>query len=227
MSRIASAACIAVLMWPFTATGTGESDDPLDALEHQEQADLQRLRDVNTGAVEFLSEAASPDGLNTDMTLILTGEGLPQGWVDMRQCQHGLDTMASSEIVYRYTDLRDLRVTAVRGIDSAWVENQSVQLRGVQPGAEICVAARVKVLRNIGQGRYRLISGPYHRRFFDGYFPMRLNLMVRYPADLLQWRSVAPAAQPGFSVRDEPGRLTIATRFSGMLTVELEFARIP
>lgn len=207
-------------------TGLLRADDVLDALERQEQADLERLRAVNTGAVEFLDDAGAREELHTTMHLTVTAEDLPQGWVDMRQCQRGLDAMASSEIVYRYAAMRGLRVTEVRGIDAAWVEDQSVQLRGVQPDAEICVAARVKILRDLGNGRYKLVSGPYHRRFFDGYFPMRVSLEVRYPAEAMQWRRVTPATQPGFRVRDEAGRLTIETRFAGMLTVELEFARI-
>lgn len=225
MNRIASAAWIVLLMLPFAELGAVEGQDPLDVLERQEQDDLERLRNVNSGEVEFLNDAAADADLHTDMHLNLAAEGLPQGWVDMRQCQRGLDAMASSEIVYRYAEMRDLRVTGVRGIDSARVEDQSIQLRGVQADAEVCVAARVKILRDLGDGRYRLVSGPYHRRFFDGYFPMRLSLEVRYPAEAMQWRRVTPAAQPGFLVREEPGRLTIDTRFTGMLTVELEFAR--
>lgn len=225
MNRIASAAWLALLMMPFADVDAEEGHDPLDALERQEQDDLERLRNVNTGDVEFMNDAAADAGLHTDMHLNLAAEDLPHGWVDMRQCQRGLDAMASSEIVYRYAEMRDLRVTEVRRIDSAWVEDQSIQLRSVQADAEVCVAARVKILRNLGDGQYRLVSGPYHRRFFDGYFPMRLSLEVRYPAETMQWRRVTPATQPGFFVRDEPGRLTIDTRFTGMLTVELEFAR--
>lgn len=198
--------------------------DALDAAERQEQADLERLRAVNSGELEFLTGPAATNALHTEMHLILSAQSLADGWVDMRQCQSRLDAMASSEIVYRYSALRDLRVTRANGIESAWVEDQSVQLRGVRAGAEVCVAAQVKILRRLENGHYRLRSGPYHRRFFDGYFPMRLSLEVRYPAGRLEWRQAAPAPQPGFAVRDTPGRIAIETHFSGMLTVELDFA---
>lgn len=200
------------------------NDDALDAAERREQADLQRARNVNAGDLEFLTGPATANELHTRMTLSLPAQNPAEAWVDMQQCQSGLDAMALSEIVYRYSDLRDLRVTRTSGIESAWVEDQSVQLRGVYADAEICVGAQVKILRRQESGLYRLSSGPYHRRFFDGYFPMRLSLEVRYPAGRLEWRQAAPAPQPGFAVRDTPGRLLIETRFTGMLTVQLDFA---
>ncbi|HEY9199308.1 MAG TPA: hypothetical protein VIR60_08075, partial [Gammaproteobacteria bacterium] len=153
-------------------------DDALDAAERQEQAELQRARNVNAGELEFLTGPAPANELHTRMTLNLPAQNPAEAWVDMHQCQSGLDAMALSEIVYRYSDLRDLRVTRTRGIESARVENQSVQLRGVHADAEICVAAQVKILRRLESGLYRISSGPYHRRFFDGYFPMRLSLEV-------------------------------------------------
>lgn len=208
-----------VCMPPVFAT-----DDPLRDAELQEQSDLERLREVNTGELRFLTEPAAADELHTQMTLTLAAQSLTEGWVDMRQCQSGLDAMAMSEIVYRYSALRDLRVTRASRIESARVENQSVQLRGVQSGAEICVAVQVKILRQLEHGRYRLSSGPYHRRFFDGYFPLRLSLDVRYPVGLLEWRQATPAPQPGFALHSVPGKITIETRFTGMLTVELDFA---
>lgn len=209
--------------WVTSAFAT--DDTWLDA-EQQEQADLERLREVNTGELNFLTEPAATDELHTRMTLTLSAQSLADGWVDMRQCQNGLDAMAMSEIVYRYSALRDLRVTRAHRIESAWVEDQSIQLRGVQADAEICVAAQVKILRQLERGRYRLGSGPYHRRFFDGYFPLRLSLDVRYPVDLLEWRQATPAAQPGFAVQGSQGQITIETRFTGMLTVELDFAAV-
>lgn len=202
------------------------TDDPMLEAEQREQADLERLREVNTGELNFLTEPAATDELHTRMTLTLSAQSLADGWVDMRQCQGGLDAMAMSEIVYRYSAMRDLRVTRTSRIESAWVEDQSVQLRGVQADAEICVAAQVQILRQLEHGRYRIGSGPYHRRFFDGYFPLRLSLDVRYPVDLLEWQRATPAAQPGFAVQSSPGQITIETRFTGMLTVELDFAAV-
>lgn len=225
MRRNAAAGWLAALMLPATVIEAAEPDDTLEALEREERTDLERLRRVNTGAVQFLNEPPAAEALHTDMTLSIDAQHLSQGWVEMRQCQRGLDALASSEIIYRYADMRDLRVTSVHGIDAARVEGQSIQLSGVRPGAEICAAAQVRILRELGQGRYGLVSGPFHRRFFDGYFPMRLTLNVHYPAERLRWHLVKPAAQPGFTVSEATGLLAIDTHFTGILTIELEFVR--
>lgn len=199
--------------------------DPLQEAEMQEQADLERLRAVNTGDLEFLTVPAATQELHTRMVLTLSETSLRDGWVDMQQCQSGLDGMQLTEIVYRYAGMRALRVLHSGGIAQAWVEGQSVQLRAVEPGAEVCVAAEVNILRPLGDGRYRITSGPYHRRFFDGYFPMRLSLEVRFPVKVLEWRHGTPAPQPGYALHSESGRVAIDTRFTGMLTIELDFAQ--
>lgn len=205
--------------------GAGADDDPFRQAEQQQEADLERLRAVNAGELEFLSDLADKPELHTQMQLTLRDASLRDGWVEMRQCQTGLDGMHLTEIVYRYAGMRGLRVVGSSGIEDARVEGQSVQLRGVMPGAEICVTAEVRILRSLGAGRYRIVSGPYHRRFFDGYYPMRLSLEVRFPAQRLHWQAVRPPPQPGHSVAAEPGRVTIDSRFSGRLTVELDFVQ--
>lgn len=201
------------------------ADDPLHEAEMRELADLERLRAVNAGELVFIPEPATTPELHTQMVLVIGDTSLRDGWMEMRQCQSGLDGMQATEIVYRYAGMRALRVVRSSGIDQARVEGQSVQLRGVERGAEICVAAEVRILREVGAGRYRIVSGPYHRRFFDGYFPMRLSLEVEHPAALLRWQGVSPEAQPGYAVSVEPGRVAIDTRFTGMLTIELDFAQ--
>lgn len=226
MNRPIACSLLVALGMYCDAPSVPAGDDPLLDAAQQEQTDLERLRQVNTGELKFLMEPAAGDELHTQMTLVLPAQSLADGWVDMRQCQSGLDAMTLSEIVYRYSAMRALRVIRTSRIESAWVEDQSVQLRGVQAGAEICVAAQVKILRPLEHGYFRLSSGPYHRRFFDGYFPMRLSLEVRYPSGLLEWRQATPAPQPGFALQSAPGRVAMETRFTGMLTVELDFAAL-
>lgn len=225
MSRQLAPVCGLALALLTALVPADEDIEPLHEAEMQEQADLDRLRAVNSGDLEFLPGPATTRELQTQMVLTLGETSLRDGWVDMRQCQNGLDGMQQTEIVYRYAGMRALRVMRSRGIEQAWVEGQRVQLRAVEPGAEVCVAAEVNVLRPLGDGRYRIISGPYHRRFFDGYFPMQLGLEVRFPAMLLEWRRGTPPQQPGYALRSEPGRVVIDTRFTGMLTIELDFAQ--
>ena len=223
MNAVAAAVGLTCIL---AACGTADAQtepDPFLEAERQQQADLERLRNINTGTLQFLAEPAPANELHTRMSLIVSTDSIRGGWVAMRQCQSGLDAMPLSEIVYRYAEMDGLRIVSTRNIDSAVVDGPSVQLRGVQADAEICVSARVKILHALGNGRYRITSGPYHRRFFDGYFPMTLSLEVDYPATTLAWHSATPRTQPGFSIEDVPGRISIDTRFAGMLTVTLEF----
>ena len=75
------------------------------------------------------------------------------------------------------------------------------------------------MLKPDGKGAYTLQSGPFHRRFLDGYYPVRLDYRIHWPADRLQLESVHPEMQEGFSVRAQPGKLAIDTLFEGMLTI--------
>lgn len=207
----ALAACLAALPAPAAEDGFSEFE-----------ADEARLRAVNTGELQFLPDAAAAP-LQTDSRLHIGAASLDGGWVGLRQCQHGLDAVEVAEIVYAYAGLRDLHITDKAGIDAAWVEGKSVQLRGVRPQAHICIGAQVQVLRADGHG-FRIDSGPYHRRYLDGYFPLHLRLQVEYPTGLLQWQGVDPAPQPGLRVDVNAGRVQIDARFTGRLTLRMRFA---
>lgn len=225
MNSLATPACGFALALSCAGPAMTLADDPLHTADLQQQADIERLDAVNTGELEFLTGPATAPELHTQMSLRLDPSSLHDGWVDMRQCQRGLDGMQRTEIVYRYAAMRALRVLGSSGIDAARIEGQSVQLRGVAPGAHVCVGAEVGILRALGDGRYRLVSGPYHRRFFDGYFPLHLRFDVTYPAELLRWVSITPEPRAGYALSAAPGRLAIDARFTGMLTLELEFAQ--
>ena len=178
---------------------------------------------VNEGDLEFLSETPDRRVLQTRNRLTITPASLHNGWVDLHQCQFNLDPVSAVEVVYRYQGMRKLRVISTRGIQRAWVENNSIQMEQVDEGAEICIEAEVQVLNKTGAGRYQLTSGPFHRRFLDGYYPLRLDYRIHWPANMLQLETVLPKIQEGFSVRKQAGELIIDTLFEGMLTIEVRF----
>lgn len=185
--------------------------------------DIERLRAVNEGELVFLPDM--PPALLTHSELLISPQSLDDGWVHMAQCQEGLDAVDAVEIRYDYAALRGLRIRRHTGVGEAWVEGQTVQLRAVRQGARVCVAAEVKVLRRLGEARFTLRSGPYHRRFLDGYFPMELRLAVRYPSDRLVWKAVQPPPQRGLTARAQPGAVDLRARFVGRLTLQLLFER--
>jgi hypothetical protein len=187
------------------------------------EVDEARLRAVNTGDLQFLPDHAE-SALQTRSELHISAGSLEDGWVGLVQCQYGLDAVGVAEILYDYRGLRGLDITEQAGIDAARVEGKSVQLRGVQADAHICVRAQVRILRADGAGGLRIDSGPYHRRYLDGYFPLHLVLKVTYPAGLLRWEGVEPSPRPGLQVVAETGAVSIDTRFAGKLTLGLRFS---
>ena len=210
---------VAVLM--MTCLTAAASDDMEDWLE---QADDGRVQRVNEGSLEFIQDAQDRRVLQTRNWLTITPESLRNGWVALYQCQSNLDPVPAVEVVYRYHELRNLRVISTRNIERAWVEQNSVQMVQVQEGGEVCIEAEVQVLKSDGERGYALQSGPFHRRFLDGYYPVRLDYRIHWPADQLQLASVYPQVQEGFSVREQPGELHIDTLFEGKLTLVIRFS---
>jgi len=181
----------------------------------------RRALAVNEGELEFLAVAPAGRILQTRNRLTLTADSLADGWVRLDQCQGNLDPVPALEIVYRYHAMRDLRIESFHGLERAWVEDGSVQMVNLGEGAGLCISASVQVLHPAGAGRYEIRSGPFHRRFLDGYYPLQLDYRVSYPAGLLRVESVQPASQPGFSVLQQPGELKIHALFAGRLTIRV------
>jgi hypothetical protein len=196
---------------------TAVADDDFETWPGPDDDTGTRL--VNEGDLEFLQDAQGHRVLQTRNWLTVTPGSLQHGWVELHQCQDNLDPVPAVEVVYRYHGMRNLRVISTRGIKRAWVEQNSVQMEQVQEGGKVCIEAEVQVLKPDGEGGYTLQSGPFHRRFLDGYYPVRLDYRIHWPADRLQLESVHPELQEGFPVRAQPGRLAIDTLFEGMLTI--------
>jgi hypothetical protein len=191
-----------------------------EAAWFESDAEQQALA-VNEGELVFLAAVPERRILRTRNRLTLTADSLADGWVRLDQCQGNLDPVPALEIVYRYQAMRDLRIVSFHSMERAWVEDGSVQMINLGDDAELCISADVQVLQPLGAGRYEIRSGPFHRRFLDGYYPLQLDYRVSYPPELLQVEAVQPAAQPGFSVVQQPGALQIDTLFEGRLTVRV------
>jgi hypothetical protein len=217
------------ISWPFillTLSLPAQAEAPWTTDWPDESLDdpLERARSVNEGGLVLIPDPPAEPGLHAHTRLLIDEASLAGGWVGMRQCYRGLDAVGNSEVRYRYARMQGLRVERAEGIDRAWVEGDSVQLRGVSAGARLCVRAEVDVLHET-PGGYRLRNGPYHRQFLDGYYPMRVTLELRYPPSRLRLLEARPAAQPGLAQRREAGRIELDAWFEGRLEFELEFGR--
>ena len=204
------------------------ASDP-DAADWFDQAEAEeaRLREINTGVLEFHPKAPDTRIHRLYNRLEIDSDSLRSGYVDLHQCHDSLDPIHRAEIRYRYKRMKGLRLDTWQGIERAWVEGDSVQMVNVEEGARLCIRAEVKVLRARVGGGYLLRSGPFHRRFLDGYFPMQVSLDIRYPETLLRLTHMDPQSQPGLEIRQDHGGLRVEALFSGMLTMEFGFHAPP
>ena len=226
MTRYLAALWLVLLTPVLTA---GEATMTPEELERWFQDDSeQRAIEVSGGELVFLpSRPTRADGRplpHSYNRLVIDAASLDDGWVQLEQCHYGLDAVAEAEVVYRYKQLRDLRVLSSDNIGRVWVEGPSVQLQDVQRGATLCIAAAVRVFYRNPDGSFTLVNGPYHRKFLDGYYPYHVTLAVRYPAPRLRYLGMQPEPQPGLSVTPAEGAVTVEAWFEGELNTELRFA---
>ena len=191
----------------------------------QAEAEEARLRQINAGTLEFHAKTPDTRIHRLHNRLDIDAESLESGYAQLHQCHENLDPIRRAEVSYRYKSMKGLRLESWEGIGRAWVEGDSVQMIEVAEGARLCIRAQVGVLHSRDGGAYLLRSGPFHRRFLDGYFPMRVTLDIRYPESLLRFVSIEPAPQPGLALTERPDGLQVDAQFSGMLSLEIHFQK--
>lgn len=180
---------------------------------------------VNTGKLEFLSEIPAAPVLHSVNVLTVNRDSIEHGWVSLEQCYRQLDPVPDAEVVYRYRSMRNLSITHTLNIGAAAASGQSVQLTDVGRDAGLCISAEVRIFYPNPDGTYRLVNGPFLRKFLDGYYPFHLTLTVRYPSSLLEPVQVKPEAQAGFVVEQSAGTILVDSYFDGILNMEIIFQR--
>jgi hypothetical protein len=197
--------------------------DPLD--EAFADDPVARALAVSSGELRFLEAAPAKPAHHHSNRLQITAQSLADGWVSLEQCHSDLDPVPRSEIIFRPGRIRDLRLVSVDRIAQAYVEGAAVQLRDVRRGASLCLSAETRALEHLGQGIYELRSGPYMRRFLDGYYPMRVTLDIRYPLEL-ELVDHTPDPQPGFEPQHQPQRILVDSWFEGALETRFRFLTV-
>ncbi len=187
-------------------------------------ATLHAADEINEGELHFLTKPPAEAVHHHHKHVVITSESLRTGWIVNRQCHYNLDQVGAMEVVFTPGRVRALDITRAENIETAWVEGSSVQLKNVGPNAVLCLSSENRVLANDAQsGLYTLTSGPYMRRFLDGYFPMRVSLILEYPAALLSLKDMAPT-DPDLKVVRVPGQVRVDTLFEGRLLLTLRFS---
>lgn len=185
------------------------------------------IDDVNGGSLDFLEHRPRRPVHHHQNALAIHASSLRDGWVRLSQCHHNLDPVSRVEITFREGRVRDLTVRETRNIGSAVVDRANVRLENVQPGASLCLDAWTRALRQQEDGTYSLRSGPFMRKFLDGYYPMRVSMTIDYGDAGLDPVAVSPLAQDGFRVEQGAGELSFDAWFEGRLVTEVTFDESP
>lgn len=187
---------------------------------------FESATDVNEGSLHFLQPPLAKRVHHHQNAFRIDAESLKSGWVHLSQCHDNLDAVPRAEITFREGFARDLKLDSFSNIESAWIEGASVQLINVQPGARLCLSVQTRALRNTGNGYFNLYSGPYMRKFLDGYYPMRVTLDIEYPPQLLKLIDISPPEQPGFKQMESPGSIQLDAVFEGVLLTLIQFDKL-
>jgi len=180
---------------------------------------------VNEGELTFLSKTPDKPVLHSINTLTINTQSITSGWVALEQCYNHLDPVPTTEIVYQYKHIRNFKISSKRNIEKAVIKGQSIQLDNVMKQAELCIKAEVNLLNKNTDNTLSLENGPFHRKFFDGYYPYHVSLKIIYPSALLKLIKIKPESQPGFNIEQSVNLIFIESYFEGKLTTKLVFQR--
>lgn len=183
-----------------------------------------RIAAVNEGELVFLRQPPSRPVHHHSNIITVNDETVASGWAELRQCHEHLDKVPATQIVFREDRVRDLQIVSYRGIARAWVEGASVQLRDIGPGAQICLRVQSHVMFKNADGTYHVNSGPFMRRFLDGYYPMHVTMDVLLQTDKLRYLDITPAEQEGFTVSASRHEVKFDVWFEGRLRTLIRFA---
>ena len=184
----------------------------------------ERIAAVNEGTLRFIETETDDKVLLSENTITITTSSLSDGWVKLQQCYQNLDPIGKVEVIYQYKNIKNLRIVSFNNIASAKLVNQTVQLEDIEKDARLCVSADIRNLYKQTENTYVLINGPYHRKFFDGYYPLNVHLQIIFPDTLLKFTRMTPKEQPGLTLNQSGNRLTVNALFEGRLITEITFA---
>ena len=207
-----------VLMLGYVATVHTESDVP-DWFDEDPEAVYNA---INEGKLDFLDKPSATPVHHHHNTLIILEDSIKTGWVKLVQCHENLDEFPSAQIVYNKNKVRGIILTSQKNIGEAWVEGSSIQLKDIKANARVCIEAESRALWPQADGTYLMTSGPFMRKFLDGYFPMRVSMDIKLPSSLT-YLSIEPAEQKGFKVVHGKQGIHFDAWFEGKLITKVRF----
>ena len=201
-----------------------EATPSADELEKWFMSDeLKPPRQSSDSHLTFIASPTDKPALHSVNKITITPQSIKTGWVDLMQCYQNLDPVPEMEVVYNYKTMRKLTIVKSKNIEQAYVKGQSVQLENVLRNAQLCISTEVRIFYKNKDGSFKLVNGPFHRKFLDSYFPFHLTLKVNYPSKQLKFVSSKPKPQFGFDIKQSYNTLLIDSYFTGKLYTEIIF----
>lgn len=191
-----------------------------------DDSDTLAIDEVNEGELTFVKKAKTVDAHHHHNKMTITDSSLEDGWVTIEQCHRNLDVVPLTQILFSKTRSRHLTVSRSENIAKAWVEDNSVQLEDIGRQAVLCITAQIRSFVYNEDGTYSLRSGPFMRRFFDGYYPMRVTMDIEIKTKRLRYYAITPPAQNGFKVWRSAGAIHYEAWFEGRLNTDIRFQDI-
>lgn len=182
------------------------------------------IAEVNEGQLEFLASVKQDKPVHHHYnSMTINDDSIRDGWVKMEQCHSNLDPVPLAQIVFGKDRVRNLAVSRLENVGKAWVEGNSIQLEAIEKQATLCISAETRTFVYNGDGTFSLRSGPFMRRFLDGYYPMRVTMDVKFDTKRLRYFQTSPVAQDGFSVSYENQQVHVDALFEGRLNTDIQF----
>jgi len=206
-----------------TANDNQPSAEELEAWFNSDTDLSEQIAQVNEGQLTFLGKPGKKPVYQAYNHVRLLPTSYRDGWVSLSQCHTRLDEIHLAQLVFPEYTLRHLQVTEQKGIESAFVEGKSVQLKNVAKDAKLCVTMQIQALTAQGKGRVMLTNGPFQRRFLDGYYPLNVLLLIDYSGTGLRPVMTSPVAQAGMKITDDGNRMGIDAHFEGVLRTQVLF----
>jgi hypothetical protein len=144
-----------------------------------------------------------------------------QGWLEVRQCHENLASVAAAQLVFEGRPVRALRIEKTENIQQAVIDNNTVQLTGVGKAARICVSSEQRILHRLDEHHWAIVSGPFQRRFLDGYYPMQVKMDIFWTAD--RWRLMRSRPARGPQINSTEDHLHMHAHFAGRLKMAFVF----
>jgi len=201
---------------------TQQADQDWPAWADAEESQRQRIAAVNEGELVFLQEPPPRPVHHHRSRIVITRQSLADGWVFMEQCHERLDRVAEAQILFNPGRTRALEVLSFQNMDTAFVESNTIQLRGIREASTVCARLETRALHALGMQIFELQNGPFMRRFLDGYYPLQLSIEIEYPAHL-ELVDYEPDHQPGYAVSRAPGLVGVEALFEGQLRTRFRF----